>query len=299
MDPWMLFAAAIVLIIAVCNAVDGVLQNKDKPMVHARLLAWWEKVYSTEVPNFPIHIAERTLRLEQKIFGKRFWSVRRLSLTVLLSIMLTATALLLGAFYEDNLPLVSALESILFTFIAFNLDTFLIYLINLIFDSLTIAITLYLLGLVAVSKPMRAAWLLALDGIAALLLTFGCGFAILQEPALIWDLDILEALAAQIIQTLLFVFGLSEGGGYTLGFYSATTLIPTLFYVTFLLVLFIAKPIASFGHKALGYTLEKTIEKDPNKTKEADGFKPFTLLGGLLSVPVAAVGLMTVILSEG
>ena len=185
MSSLVILGTAIALVVAVGKAADSLMHNKTtKPKVYDRLQAWWEKVDEMEVPNLPRAVAQRTLNLKAWAFGDSLWTVRGVTVTVLLSVLVTTAATLVGGlleYYESGWTW----EDVVFHATHNDLLTIrspwyaaMVYSINLGFDGLTVAVTFYVLAWVARSRPLVATVLLVFDGFAALVLAAACAAAL-------------------------------------------------------------------------------------------------------------------------
>ena len=179
------------------------------------------------------------------------------------------------------------------------------FLINFVFDSFTLYLTVVLLRVALMLRYSYALLVLVVDVAAAAALAVLCGalggWLLFDERVNVlwggeaWGSSPLSAWMVVTSKLIVkfFAFDWLEGAGLatddvSLGAFSATALIPSAIYLSFIAVLLIAKLIAEYLAVPSAWLVGRLIREDPKS--DIDKFKPFTLLGILLSAVASLLG---------
>lgn len=147
-----------------------------------------------------------------------------------------------------------------------------IFLLNLIFDALTILITLHILKIIVIIKnDISRIILIFLDLICAMILVFAvaefldivANYIYLGILPISWEY-FYEGNVIGILKAGLWVFAnIGSADSSTDFLYSSTTLIPTAVFLFLMLVSIIAKPVAHLGQWLAIHVLGVTSERRP------------------------------------
>ena len=254
-------------------ALDRWSLRRQKHVVYDRLIAWWNRLDDTSVPDLPRRMAEWSLGVWHKIAGLEFFSVRALGVSLGASCVLTTIALYGGAAIGEG-----GWGSPLGLGEAIRLTAF--YGINAIFDTATILVTLHAIRIVRDRSGKMG--VLAMIGDVAFAYTCAvvCGVTILAfnyagQPRA-WRTYFAGGL--DLVHTGVgYWFGYQSEWLLRYGLFVSTTLLPTFVWSTLLLFLTFAKLVLT-GAKRVGlFFLERATED------EVPTFKPFTLLGSVFA----------------
>ena len=276
------------------KALDLYLLKKHKGKLHARLERSWFWLDEKKIPDFPSIVAQWSINAIHWIFGKRLFSWRVLFLSLTPSIILTAIALFLGSYLQ------MVIEGLLFHYQIINIgETLVLMSINYLFDLLTCIITFRILHTLTKqhSFTFRLGTIL-FDGSLALICAImvfpsfmimttllnqfkptanivGINFNVHKET-LLWLSDIINCMPYSI-ETFRNCFDPSRTS-IVVFVYSATTLIPTLLYLSFILFMIISKYTLIFTKWITGGFLLRAVDDEPHK------LQVFTLTGTFLGV---------------
>lgn len=187
------------------------------------------------------------------------------------------------------------------------------YTINFLFDVLTLFVTVKILRIAVESATPTALALIAIDGLIAVVLAVLCGavsgwllyderieliFGGKQfgrsESIFAWIYNSSSGLVEFLSSNWAPISDMASSN-LSLGAYSATTLIPTLLYITCIACLLIAKPVARYASPLAAALVSRLIRDNPEH--HVDQFKPFTLLGILLSAIGGVLGVIATYVS--
>lgn len=274
---WPLVPLLCTVLITAGVAADKILHDREHKRVRKSLKRLWDRLDKTPVPQIPKFVARRTLAATASIFGRRKWSFRAPALICLLSFGFTVTALALGSW------LARADLSVLYEVMSVDPAHFL--LTNLLFDSITILVTLSVLQVIKRVHPGLGLILLFVDCLLAYLLAITCLYSIFWVT---WP----SPLPFSWLDTFSFPAQVRDAPRPNpdlrpiIAFFcfAATTLFPTVVYALLVLATTMAKPLISAVRSAALYVLRPTW--DPKKDTI------FTILGSLLAFLVAVAGVI-------
>ena len=211
-----------------------------------------------------------------------------------------------------NAPLVDVLNSF---WALFGNHVAILYLSNFVFDVSTVAVTIAVLHQIEKTETSwrNTGWLL-LDTILAFILAVLCvvGVSALSHaigqvvPSVAFannfvfpeygEYLVQESASAVWRTTGAFLSVGGKGATYDIyGIYAVTTFLPTLLYVGLLFILIAGKLVLTVGRHGLLYTVEAVTEYRPEIESQAPHFKPFTVLGLVLTVLLAMIELVVII----
>ena len=284
------------------KALDLYLLKKHKGKLHGWLEKWWFWLEEKRVPDFIPTVAKHTISFIHFLFGNKLFSWKFLTRSVSFSFILTTHAMILGRILtfkpQDETSI--SYESIWLVY-----DILMFFIINYAYDFATCIITLWALHKLSQKQSFSSRlFVIATDFFLALLFAFMVvptlsllliyiqpnyyfrdGFL---DPFVHWVCDIMcfgdirsSSECLERIDKIL-----------PLIFYSATTLTPTLFYLSFILFLIISKYTLIFTKWITGGFLLRAVDDEPNK------LKVFTLTGTLLGVLAGLAKLVEFFLTD-
>lgn len=171
MNPtWTTIFAIAAFFSAAGVAFDKFLLNKQKNKLHTLMVAWWDRLDNTQIPDLHKLMASFTISGFQKVFGFQLFSFRSIALAVLFSFFLTSGAAIVGQIIDGSMKELSYY----FENKLVPLMHFYTYVVNFLFDALTIMITLKVLSIIRSKGRLISTALILLDVILALILSIGC-----------------------------------------------------------------------------------------------------------------------------
>ena len=281
--------------------LDALLLRRHKLALYRSYQQAWIRLDDTTVPNLPQLMAGSTVQALSALVPKSFQLVSVFLISLLLSGVLTTTAVVLGEYiqYPSYAYSISGIIGLLTTLaeeaVRIPVPIGFLYGVNLLFDGATIVITVHILRTISTAKGPAIFALIVLDVVLAVLLAILCGailsyFYHLNSGNYVYgDLFINyfgetyeDSFWAHVALTLEALPEMFKGGtGSAIAIFASTTMIPTGSYALLLVVLLMAKPIAAAGRRGTLHYLEKATE---HAEEELEKFKPFALLGSLFSV---------------
>ena len=266
--------------------LDKLVLNKQKSLLEDKLIIFWDKVDNLEFKDIARLLAKKYLVAENRIFGKTM-SLRWLITTLIVSLLLTCLMIILGktlgiflldtctSIYHGTTSNIDGMSylKIGWSYFLNNAEKFKAITLNYAFDFLTIAATVYLLERFILSERShtRYFWIIIDIFICIFLLQF-CIFIGLQidgtnvlHEQIKTPFEIFGTLYKDLnISTSRFSCGSFHLYSGALA-YSATILIPTIIYLSIIIVLMLAKTAHDLGKfillqvSELGLEGEKTV----------------------------------------
>lgn len=263
---------------ALGKALDLYLLKRQKSKLHIWLEKKWFWLDEQKIPDLFSIVARRTINVFQWVFGKKLFSWRVITLSVIISIFLTSLALFLGSYLDNNSDF--EIRSVLISLLSGRRSMILLYGVNYVFDLLTLLITFRLLLYIAEKRNFSRILLIGLDSFLALIL------AIFVVPLyLVFDSSGLKmSISNRIVRWFEYMYAgftpvyIMGNFTYTSVCYSATSFIPTFIYLSFLFLLFLSKYVLVFFKWISSGFLLRAIEEDPEK------LQVFTLTGTLFGL---------------
>ncbi|MEZ4927572.1 MAG: hypothetical protein R3A50_14930 [Saprospiraceae bacterium] len=156
------------MLIAAGKAFDSLLYEEEKPGLHLRLRQWLETIKKTSFPNLHLAVIESTYLFFHKMFDFNNKLLRSILFTIITSWCVTTIFYYIGVFMlpENNKPIISVWHD--------YLPWYPVYLINLVFDFITIFVTLKVLIWIRGRSFIIAVLGLLTDGFIAYFLFVVC-----------------------------------------------------------------------------------------------------------------------------
>lgn len=143
------------------------------------------KLCNTKLSEIPIIMSKCLINIINKIIGNKLLSLRSFSITVVTSILLTIVALLICAIVIDIEPPLTTNKILEIFILIVNHKAFHLGLpANVIFDVLTVFITLHIIKLIYRSNVLHNLVYIIIDIIIAIILAIGCYIT----TGLTWDI---------------------------------------------------------------------------------------------------------------
>jgi len=191
MEGLAIATALLAFFAAVGAAVDNLVMPHQNSKLQDRLVVWWNYVDDVKFRDVAHTMVEFYLRLERRLFGA-FPSWRWLLTALLASAVLTTFAVLLGRtlglyltfLCNGNLQYsggpIEAFFTLMtpaWTYFRYNVDHFVLYALNITFDAVTLATTLFFLRVYVRRRGLLPRYILVAADIAAcLLFLYTCMF---------------------------------------------------------------------------------------------------------------------------
>jgi hypothetical protein len=249
--------------------------RRERVGLYAAMETWWIQLSDMEVPHLHRMMAEKSLVLANALLGGKLFSIRSFLTVSILSVSLTIISLFLGYWVgiirEYEIPIAFSINIISdwFSDLTSSIDSlmvFLVYfpLINLALDGLTVLITILLLRKVRRAGGFKAIAYVLIDVLASIIIGLMC----FNAGAQLYELtgESLGVLG-QIDRTT------TIGRGFAVIFFSVTTAIPTVIYMSVMLLLVLCKLVLSISKGLTSAFLERAVDEGVIK------FAPFTLFG--------------------
>jgi len=271
MVAWSVLLPALGLLQGICIALDRFLLNREKVRLYYFLLGVLGKLDDSPARDYPKAVAAGTVRFLTRLAKPRGSYILGILQIVFLSCTLTFVALVVGSLLDPSSW--ESLESLSFNieYVLNFKDLWQFLAVNLIFDSLTLLSTAWLLRKLVRGSYRLAVPIIFADAVLAVLFAFSCLEMVSLVHAAIWEYDFSlivvskSVLAGDVIPAALA--------------FASTTLIPTVLYLALLLALLAAKPIVSAGRTLVLCLIKRATEVDDPKELIV-----FTLTGSLISV---------------
>ena len=266
--------------------IDRMLLNRHKPRVQQLLVEWWDWLDRFSVPDLPKKAAGNFLKFVRIISGRKLLSIRGITFAAFISLSLTTIAMFGGRALDVGLY--QGWSNFVSMFLPNTPVVVSAYFPNLLFDLLTISVTVLIVKKIHRLGVFRStAWIL-LDISLAGIFAIACvnvSLGMIDVIGLKQSPEIMINFNAWYAGMLALIWPGHLSADVSLithALYSATTFIPTVGFLLLLIFLTLAKSIARIGIIASQYLFEKASEG------EADKVIAFTMLRSLF----AFVGLL-------
>ena len=294
-------------------AIDVFSRRTHKSKAHFRLCQIWDRLTKSNIPNFPKAVAQWSVDRVSGLLGnsdlnmlnqkgekdnkRRLWfNFKTIVAMGIVSCCLTLAAQTLGS---RHTPLFGYFGVLVLFFEQWEILS--LYLItNLVFDFTTIAVTVHILGVVSrTNQLMKIQKLLLLDFLLAVLLMLVCAVSADLMTGFVSYVLGPAGIIREVITGWIWLFApnseYADRGGLFNALYSATTLIPTMIYLSFLSALVVAKPIAEAGRLCVIHLLTAAKDYDPSELPV--GTMGMAFLASLTSIVIIVVYVINVVRS--
>lgn len=261
---------------------DRLLLNTHKSTLQLALIRWWYDLEQTEVPDIARVVAGWFLEGIKFLLGTKNNAVKGILWTALVSLSLTSAAILSGRMIVFGWE--TGISDFFTLFLSNEKIVISAYLPNLIFDLITIAITVAVVRKIHVVGVIRAVGWISIDILVAGVL------AIICVTSCVAMIDILYLEQFPEFKTnfwswwggVLHIFNPSHPDSSRItvsnALYSFTTFIPTFIFLLLLVSFNFLKLASHAGIKLSKYVLETATEGDSEK------LLVFTMFGGMFAV---------------
>jgi hypothetical protein len=293
--------ALLILLNAVCIAIDRLTLNNEKKGIYLWFLNFWIKIDSLKIPDLPNTSSKMALKTITFLVGEKVSSIRFMLSSVLLSFFITTFSISVGMFFTQGIRY--TLHGTYFYMTTYPIS---IYSINYIFDLMTIMLAIFCLKQIINDNLIKSVIWSMLFIFLAFVLAFACYLTLYYSwyfntsELSINDFSFAFETAKQAIEyALRSIFLIKNDWTVTQhtmwGFYACSTFIPLSIYWGILLFTILSKAVLIMLKKFLMRTLSVILESDPVDENQRYYFYPFTTLGVVLSLFGAIIAFINVI----
>ena len=280
------------------------IRRVHKASLHRSLIKIWHALQKTTVPELAAPIARsitlrfppifRHSRYEAQEYTSGWISWSTLLASIGLSVLLTIFALSLAFFVNE---IVFSLNELAGLFWKDLVVLFAFFPPNILFDVLTVAITLHILTIVAISRPLKAVLALAIDAVIAGLLAITVAIVadkfVSQVLGDTYEFEGIYENLDNLRRGFLWIVSPDHEEAARHLFlnvaYASTTLLPTVVVLLVVISAVVAKPIAELGRVVAIHILGASTDFREQPDKFPVAAMTGTLIAFVLSIVVVSM----------